>query len=148
MERSDLRKQADEAMCDVGVDQFNVEHRELLYNMLLLQHCLEGVETPDGSADDWKTIHASVRFLDRYAKEHLVSEEAAMRASHYEGYQAHKALHDQIVAKLEALKDQIETERTLASVRRLNAFLLEWIFQHTSHVDMEYKGKLNVGTPP
>lgn len=142
--RKDLLEQAQQYMCDVGIAQFNADHLELFYHILLLQEYVEKVEMQQDVADYWQQVDATISFLQGYTLQHLKKEEELMLASNYFGYGLHKAHHDKLIEEFVALKDLIEQFRKTADVAKLKNFLLTWLFQHTSSVDIEYKDKLDI----
>ncbi|MBF0447765.1 MAG: hemerythrin domain-containing protein [Magnetococcales bacterium] len=144
MDQRDLRQEAREALCDVGIDQFNAEHCELLYNFFLLQSFLQEISERGERPEDWSQIEQSIAFLEEYAHTHLRAEETLMKASNFAGFAAHKLSHDHFLSDFIAIKDKISQSHDLKYVHELNGFLIEWIFKHTSNVDMEYKGLLDL----
>jgi hemerythrin-like metal-binding protein len=144
MEREDLFNQAKQSLCDVGIEKFNQDHIEIFYNILLLQESLQEVSTQDQVEENWETLWAFVEKLGQLTSAHLEVEEALMQASNYANYPAHKIKHEKITAQFQGLKDKIKNNRLLTDIVELHDFMLAWIFQHTSTIDMEYKGKLDV----
>ncbi|MBF0192911.1 MAG: hemerythrin domain-containing protein [Magnetococcales bacterium] len=142
MEREDLLKEAEFLLCDVGYEQFNKDHKELVYHMLLLKELLEKIAVKGETDEGWKTIKQIINMQVERSKVHFAAEEELMEKANFAALAEHKNEHIKIVAELTSIKKCIDDQQNIKYAHDLQSLFLSWIFQHSCNVDMEYKGKL------
>ena len=115
----------------IGVDLIDGQHKELLQRFdKLLCACKDGK-----GIDELKGL---LGFLGDYVITHFRDEEAIQRQHQYPGYLEHKNQHDGFVVRLEALKQEINTQGiAVHHVLETNNMLLKWLINHISVVDKE-----------
>ena len=115
----------------IGVDLIDGQHKELLQRFdKLLSACKDGK-----GIDELKGL---LDFLGDYVITHFNAEEAIQRRHQYPGYGEHKKQHDGFVVRLEALKQEINTQGiAVHHVMETNNMLLKWLINHISVVDKE-----------
>lgn len=91
---------------------------------------------------DNATIGKNLDALIAYVVEHFQSEEKLMQEKGYDGYEAHKALHDKLIdtcadlqKKFHAGEAEINAETT--------AFVKDWLDNHIPKIDRAYAPALN-----
>ena len=72
-----------------------------------------------------------------YTKVHFAVEETLMRVFHYEDYEAHKAIHDNIVARVLEYQGKFRAGNDKVGMELL-MFLKDWLFDHINKVDKAY----------
>ncbi len=77
-----------------------------------------------------------------YTRIHFAVEETLMRIFHYEEYDAHKAIHDKIVYRVEEFQTKYHTGDTHVGMELL-MFLRDWLFDHISKEDKRYTPTLH-----
>jgi len=125
----------------IGVDAIDGQHKELLQRFdKLLSACKDGK-----GIDELKSL---LDFLSDYVLTHFRDEEAIQRQHQYPGHEEHKKQHDGFVVRLEALKQEIDTQgMAVHHVMETNNLLLKWLINHISVVDKEL-GKFLQGNKP
>ena len=115
----------------IGVDVIDGQHKELLQRFdKLLSACKDGK-----GIDELKGL---LDFLGDYVITHFRDEEAIQRQHQYPGYLEHKKQHDGFVVRLEALKQEINTQGiAVHHVMETNNMMLKWLINHISVVDKE-----------
>ncbi|MBF0381298.1 MAG: hemerythrin domain-containing protein [Magnetococcales bacterium] len=142
MERDDLAKEAESLLCDVGYEQFNRDHKELVYHMLILKELLENISKREETKEDWAKIKEIMNLQIEKSKTHFATEEEMMKKAGYAELQSHIREHEMIVTDLLDIKKCIDNEEDIKYAKDLQSLFLSWIFQHSSNVDMDYRGKL------
>ena len=99
---------------ETGNATIDKEHRELLSAVnSLMDACSKG----QGRA----SMESTSQFLLNYVHQHFTHEEQLQRQSHYPGYTAHKAFHDQYKHTLQEITARIpSTGPTVAELGALN----------------------------
>lgn len=85
-------------------------------------------------AEDMPAIIKCGEELFRYIREHFRDEERLMKRSGYPGYQAHVAMHDDLLLRLEGIaahltKDDFKNDS-------LNQLMVDWLLSHILKEDM------------
>jgi len=114
----------------VGIPEIDEQHKTLfsLVNMLhtaILEH---------------KGTAACAEVLDElvdYTRIHFGLEQSLMRVSKYPEYEAHCALHRELVNEVETLQNKIHSGKTAISFELLH-FLRTWLTRHILGEDMKY----------
>lgn len=121
-----------------GVEAIDNQHKELLLRFDgLLKACKDGK-----GIDELKGL---LDFLSEYVRTHFNDEEAIQRLQCYPGYEDHRKEHESFVARLKALRQEIDTQGlAVHHVMETNNLLLKWLINHISVVDKEL-GKFLLG---
>jgi len=80
------------------------------------------------------------RLLDRliqYTKTHFAHEERLMQQCGYPRFEAHKAQHDALTARVMKFQSDFQQGRVNMSVQLLQ-FLKDWLAQHIQETDRQY----------
>jgi len=80
------------------------------------------------------------RLLDRliqYTKTHFAHEERLMQQCGYPSFEAHKAQHDALTARVMKFQSDFQQGRVTMSVQLLQ-FLKDWLAQHIQETDRQY----------
>jgi hemerythrin len=91
---------------------------------------------------DKAAIGAKLDALIAYVVEHFQSEEKAMQEKNYDGYQAHKAEHDKLVATCADLQKKFHAGEAEVN-QETTAFVKSWLDDHIPKVDRAYEPALN-----
>jgi len=115
----------------IGIEEIDGQHRQLLSRFdQLLRACESGQ-----GIDELKRLLA---FLDEYVVLHFGDEERIQQRHIYPGYASHKREHESFIARLQALKGEIDREGVaLHHVVETNSMLLKWLIHHISTVDVQ-----------
>jgi hemerythrin len=73
-----------------------------------------------------------------YTRTHFASEERFIAARGYPDVKAHQALHQQLIAEVERLRDEIRQKRTHSTPLKLNLFVTIWLMEHIMTEDAKY----------
>ncbi len=118
----------------VGVDEIDEQHRALFE----LGNSLSGDELTQGE------IKKYIMELYRYTRKHFAAEEKLMKESDYPGATAHRALHGELISRLNAVSLQSFEDRQ--ALHYFRKFVYDWIIDHILNHDMEFfKYKRNAG---
>lgn len=112
-----------------GVDEIDEQHRELYRQISALHAAMK--------AGSLQQVRDVVEYLRRYAVDHFATEEGAMRALGYPGFDVHRRAHCTFVAQYERLAERA-TERISPGVAvDLSSWLGEWLREHVRRIDRE-----------
>ncbi len=115
---------------ETGVEVMDNEHRELIEIINLLYQ----MQRDKKSYDELQDIYQ--RLLD-YTQNHFQHEEKLMAESEYSGLKKQQQNHEEFVAKLKDMKeDLLSVKETAAPV--VYKFLREWWLEHIVGMDKEY----------
>ncbi len=114
----------------VDIQELDEQHKCLISIMNELYTALANKSERDLIAD-------VLNKLIEYTKVHFAVEETLMRIFHYEDYEAHKAIHDDIVAKVVDYHGKFQGGDDKVGMELL-LFLKEWLFDHINKVDKAY----------
>lgn len=84
-----------------------------------------------------------IKYFRSYTAKHFAEEEEYMKSIHYEGYEMHKRLHDDMRDKtLPALeKDLVESDYSTEAVRHFLGICIGWLTGHILSEDYAITGK-------
>lgn len=123
----------------VGIDRFDAQHK------VILQYLNELYDALSGKGDQKEAVGKIVDGLIGYTLSHFQEEEVEMFRHEYPEYDAHKDMHDKLVAAAREFKTRFVVGRT--SPRKLAieiiAVLQEWLKGHILGVDRKYGAYLN-----
>lgn len=114
----------------VGMVEMDRQHKRLVD---LVNRLYDAMAT--GQGDDVKKD--ILNELAMYTRVHFVAEEHLMRDRGYPNLTAHKALHDELSAKVKQLNDDVQRGRMVPSVS-LGNFLKDWLVNHIAREDKKY----------
>lgn len=114
-----------------GVKEIDYQHRQLCD---AIDRLLDACKTGKGRAEVINTI----TFLYDYTRKHFSDEEIIQKKSGYPKCAEHKKLHDDFVAKLNDVKnDVIANGVAITTVSQVNSLLINWLINHIKRVDKE-----------
>lgn len=120
---------------EIGIPVIDAQHKQLveLCNNLYLDIMRTNVDDSVWKSAVEKSLHECVD----YVKEHFSNEEKIMQAVSYDGFEAHKKMHESFTWKI------LGTAATFSSMDVSEAikfvkFLYDWILEHIAHVDKLY----------
>lgn len=114
----------------VGVVEMDRQHKKLVD---LVNRLYEAMAA--GQGDDVKKD--ILNELAMYTRVHFVAEEHLMRDRGYPTLTAHKALHDELTAKVKELNTKVQNGLLVPSVS-LGNFLKDWLLKHIAQEDKKY----------
>ncbi|MGA7674243.1 MAG: bacteriohemerythrin [Rhizomicrobium sp.] len=123
----------------VGVAQFDEEHRQLF---VLVNEMHDGVHNVRGSL----TNEALGQMADKviaHLLTHLDREEKCFDELHYPRTGAHKAMHEQLKARINALRSEVGHKESRALAAEMLHFLREALLDHVQDEDKNYGPYLN-----
>lgn len=115
---------------ETGIPEIDDQHR----------HLVEIVNTFEGAVRKNKATRITqeiLRDLIGYTQEHFAFEEKCMAEAGYPGLQRHRALHRQLMQKVERFQYEFGTEGRWIS-RNLQEFLRYWLLSHIQTEDMAF----------
>ncbi len=120
---------------EIGIPVIDAQHKQLveLCNNLYFDIMRTNVDDSVWKSAVEKSLHECVD----YVKEHFSNEEKIMQAVSYDGFEAHKKMHESFTWKI------LGTAATFSSMDVSEAikfvkFLYDWILEHIAHVDKLY----------
>jgi hemerythrin len=115
----------------IGVVEIDNQHKLLLSHF---DQLLKACEAGKGLEE----LKGLLGFLDEYVVKHFNDEESVQRLRNYPGYADHKKEHESFVARLKALKQEINSEGiAMYHLMETNNLLLKWLLHHISTVDVQ-----------
>jgi hemerythrin len=121
----------------IGVAEIDNQHKQLI---LHFDKLLKACEAGQGM-DELKKL---LGFLDEYVVKHFRDEEAIQRLRNYPDYADHKKEHESFIAKLNAVKQEINKEgMALHHLMETNNMILKWLVHHISEIDGKLGRYLN-----
>jgi hemerythrin-like metal-binding protein len=133
-----FRQRMESRLRDVGVAQFNREHRTLLDQIIALHEIVDELRQRRPVEDDWRRISQLVSFLTNYTVTHFKGEEELMRKHQYPMYEQHLREHTSLLERMEKLVAAIMETRDIGRTVDMLFFLTEWFFNHTARTDTQY----------
>jgi len=121
----------------IGVAQIDDQHKELL---LRFDRLLNACESGEGAMELKKLL----LFLEEYVRFHFNDEEALQKLRRFPGYEEHRAQHAYFIARIKALREEVDKQGVMVhNVIETNNLLLKWFLHHISKVDTELGKFLN-----
>lgn len=118
----------------VSNTQIDNQHKELFR---LINEFYNGVVKQSGKEAMSKVIFD----LEDYVQMHFSSEEEKMQKAGYPLFKEHKAEHEKFIATVADFRKRYSEGRLLLSLE-VTAFIKNWITDHISKTDQQYKGKI------
>ena len=112
---------------ETGVPQIDEQHRHLLAQFEALLVAIHE-NRPE------ERVPGLLAFLSDYVETHFATEEAHMKATHYQGLIGHKAVHDDMRAQVAALAAGYIEDHSIMSEGVL-IFLTDWLIGHINDHD-------------
>lgn len=124
---------------NVGNELIDNAHKQLFS---ILRH-IWNKENLDENKKEWVCVE-TIKFLKSYTLRHFAEEEAFMREVGYEGYEAHKKLHDNMreVTIPEIELELKENNYSDESLGKLVAIMSGWLTGHIIIEDQAITGKI------
>ncbi len=114
----------------VDIQEIDEQHKRLIDIINELYEALAAKKDRD-------KVATVLNELVEYTKVHFAVEETLMRIFHYEDYDAHKEIHDRIVARVLDFQAKFNAGNDSVGMELL-LFLKEWLFDHINKVDKRY----------
>lgn len=119
----------------VGVADIDQQHQQL---MNLVNDLNEAMVQGKGR----QVVGGILDKLISYTAGHFAAEERLMQQHDYPEYAEHKAKHAKMVAKVKALKQDVDSGKLTVSADVMK-FLQDWLNKHIKGTDMKYGPFLN-----
>jgi len=119
---------------NVGIDSIDQQHRKLVNLINQLQTAV------DYSTGEEFEREALDELVD-YTKTHFGYEEGLMEKYGYPDFEPHKAMHREMIAKVEAVLAEYEQDRDRAMSDAVT-FLRSWLIKHINGTDKQYSSYL------
>lgn len=123
-------------------DAYSVEIQELDEQHKCLIQIMNELYTALANKSNRDLIADVLNKLIEYTKVHFAVEETLMRIFHYDGYEAHKAIHDNIVNRVLEYNGKFQAGDDKVGMELL-MFLKDWLFDHINRVDKAYTKSLH-----
>ena len=114
----------------VGIESIDAQHKGLIELINKLQNA---VDFATGSEFE----RAALAELARYTREHFKYEEGLMEEHGYPSFEAHRAEHEKMVARVNKLLDEYREDEDQAMQKALS-FLKDWLINHINGTDQQY----------
>lgn len=118
-------------------DTYSVEIQEIDEQHKCLIEIMNELYTAIAHKSNRDLISNVLDKLVDYTRIHFAVEETLMRVFHYEGYEAHKAIHDRIVTQVLEFQGKFRAGNDSVGMELL-LFLKDWLFDHINKVDKQY----------
>ena len=118
----------------VGLQEIDEQHKHLVGLINKLYNAL-------AQRQNHETLSVVLDELVEYTKVHFAVEECLMRLFDYKDYEPHKAIHDDIVAKVLRFQAQFHSGDSKVGMDLL-MFLKEWLLTHIQKIDTSYSSHL------
>ena len=117
----------------VNVNEVDGQHQEIFRLANVLN---------DALGEDKAVIAEKLNDLVVYVVDHFATEEKYMQETNYPDYEAHKKMHDDLVAQVGAVAEKFNAgEAELTG--DIMAFVRDWLYQHIPNIDKQYGPHLN-----
>ena len=114
----------------VGIDSIDAQHKTLIELINKLQNAVDYATGRDYELE-------ALDELVKYTLTHFRYEEELMEEHGYPSYEAHKAEHDKMVQRVEALTNEYRGNEDLV-MRKALTFLKDWLINHINGTDQKY----------
>ena len=111
----------------VNISEIDAQHKklvELLNNIYLAMKVGKGREVMAGVIDE----------LVSYTQIHFSTEEGLMRQTNYPNFDAHKAEHDQFVAKVQQFQSEFQSNQVGMTIE-VASYIKNWLINHIQRTD-------------
>jgi hemerythrin len=118
----------------LGVPHIDEQHRNLFKTITALKENLSKPGTPESK----KQLIETLLYLRDYCVNHFKDEEQYQLEIKYAGYDAHKAIHEKLVAQvLDYVKEFKATDFAEEVVMRFLGFVTTWVIYHIGMEDQQ-----------
>jgi hemerythrin len=117
---------------DTGVSLIDEHHRALFK---ICDECARGL---NGASGVKAALKKAVQSLEDYARYHFDAEEALMEASVYPEIEAHRAMHDRLLARLVEKKSELESTGYGSDAGLVEFLSNEWMTGHVLNEDRAF----------
>lgn len=118
----------------VAIQEIDEQHKQLVALINNLYTAMAGKR-------DREQIGRIINELVDYTRIHFAVEECLMRMFHYQGYDAHKDMHDGIVKRVKGFQERYHGGDDMVGMELL-LFLKDWLLTHIQKVDRLYSDHL------
>jgi hemerythrin-like metal-binding protein len=115
---------------NVGIKQFDEEHKQIIH---LINNLQEGIEKKESIAVTGNVLGAMIE----YAVNHFAHEEELMKEHGYPDFDSHRNVHDDFFVKVNELRGRFKIEGEPCA-DELMGFLEEWLIHHILNIDRKY----------
>jgi len=115
---------------DIGIESIDKQHRKLVGMINNLQTAVDystGQEFERGALDD----------LVDYTRTHFKYEEGLMEQNGYPDFEAHRAEHERMIARVEEVLEAYRQDQDSA-MKKATTFLRSWLINHINGTDKQY----------
>jgi hemerythrin len=124
----------------VGVNKLDDQHIELMNQINeLISHSIEDVA--EGKHFFEETIDTAIK---RTAI-HFETEEDLLKETSYEVFEDHKREHEELMAKVESMKQELKKANSVKDLYNLTVNFKEWFLSHILLYDKEAKDYFKTG---
>lgn len=114
----------------VGIDSIDEQHKKMIDLINQLQAALIYATGIEFERD-------ALNALVDYTKVHFAYEEGMLEDNDYPGFEAHKAQHAKMIAKVEAVLEEYQKEPETAMKNAVD-YLQDWLIVHINGTDKAY----------
>jgi hemerythrin-like metal-binding protein len=112
---------------ETGIQRIDVQHQGLLAQFEKLLMAIHENHAAD-------RMPGLLTFLADYVETHFSTEEEYMRMAHYPGFPGHKAIHDDLRAKVAHLAEGYRLNPAVVTEEVVD-FLTDWLVRHINEED-------------
>ena len=113
----------------IGIEHVDHQHKTLVELIARLQERIS-------AGNDAAEIANALKFLVEYTQAHFRDEEDVMLGMDFDEYEHHKALHQQLVAEIVTILNDLKRGRRI-DLFALIDFLTDWLVNHIQKEDMK-----------
>jgi len=125
----------------VGIEEIDEQHK-VLVEMVNKMH--EAIHQRHGS----DVVIAILSDLTDYTRIHFAVEESLMRILGFQGYEEHKAVHEELLHSVQDLQEKVASGKKSIGFELMH-FLKTWLTKHIMEEDMQYSSFfLSAGAQP
>lgn len=116
---------------------YSVEHTAMDSQHQRLFDLINKLHEAMGQGKGRETLPEIFESMLQYTKVHFTAEEALLKKHNYPNFEAHKKLHDDLIAKLTQLQKQFLSGDFSVSMQTRD-FLQGWLVEHIKGNDLKY----------
>ena len=122
----------------IGVPKIDAEHRQMVRIVTKIDHIFDEKDTQRNR----RTCIEALKYLKNYTLEHFSHEEAYQISIGYEGYEAHKKVHDDFREYVMQQENVLaQKDYSPESVKEFIKKLTEWLVNHILNMDQAIVNK-------
>lgn len=123
-------------------DQYSVKVKEIDNQHKMLIGILNELYEAMLAGEAKEVIGGTIKSLADYTGVHFSYEETLMKKHNFPGYQEHKNIHTQFIAKVADFQDKHKQGKLMLSMEVMN-FLKDWLKNHINGIDKKYADFFN-----